>query len=55
MAIYLVPRKQSVVERFPLLGEFVIRGSSAYIHKVVNFISSIFADGQSAKSPHFIQ
>ena len=27
-AIYLDPQKQSVIERFSLLGEFVIRGST---------------------------
>ena len=29
-AIYLVPPKQFVIERFLLLGEFVIRGSTVY-------------------------
>ena len=29
-AIHLVPQKQSVVERFPLLGELDIRGSAVY-------------------------
>ena len=29
-AIYLDPQKQSVIEKFPLLGEFVIRGSSVF-------------------------
>ena len=28
IAIYLDPQKQSVIERFSLLGEFVMRGST---------------------------
>ena len=31
-AIYLVPQKQSVIERFSLLGEFVKRGSTVGVH-----------------------
>ena len=30
--LYLDTRKQSAIERFQLLGEFVIRGSTVYIH-----------------------
>ena len=30
IAIYLDPQKQSVIERFVLLGEFVMRGSAVY-------------------------
>ena len=32
IAIYLDPHKQSVIERFPLLGKFVIRGFTEYIY-----------------------
>ena len=32
-AIYLVPQKQSVIERFSLLGEFVKRGSAVLIYE----------------------
>ena len=31
VTIYLDPQKQSVIERFPLLGEFVKRGSTVYM------------------------
>ena len=31
-AICLDPRKPSVIERFSLLGEFVIRGSAVYVY-----------------------
>jgi hypothetical protein len=31
IAIYLDPQKQSVIERFLLLGEFVIRGSAVLV------------------------
>ena len=30
MTIYLDPHKQSVIQRFPLLGNFVIRGPTVY-------------------------
>ena len=33
IAIHLDPQKQSVVERFPLVGEFVVRGSTGYTYK----------------------
>ena len=34
IAMYLDPPKPSVLERFPLFGEFVVRGSTAYqFHK----------------------
>ena len=31
MVIHWDPQEQSVIERFPLLGEFVKRGSTVYI------------------------
>ena len=36
IAIYLVPQKQSVIERFLLLGEFVVRGLTVVI--IVNTV-----------------
>ena len=36
IAIYPNPRKQSVIERLPLLGEFVIRGSAVYVNRHPN-------------------
>ena len=35
-AIYLVPPKQFVIERFLLLGEFVVRGSTIYDVRSIN-------------------
>ena len=32
IVIYLDPQKQSVIERFPLLGEFGIRGSTVRMY-----------------------
>ena len=31
IALYLDPQRQSVIERFSLLGEFVTRGSTVYV------------------------
>ena len=39
--VYLGPHKQSVIERFLLLGEFVIRGSTVHVHMYTCCIVSV--------------
>ena len=41
IAIYLDPQKQSAIERFVLLGEFVMRGSAVYIKANVHAVMRI--------------